>query len=615
LQEFNDTKVDFPKDKTIVDLFEEQVKKTPNNIAVVFNKQELTYSELNERSNQLAEYLRNHYSVKPNDLVALKLGRSENLLIAIFGILKSGAAYVPMDTNYPKRFIEYIEKDSNAKLVINQSFFEAFQKEKGKYTKENTSSKITRHNLAYVIYTSGTTGNPKGVMITHGNTAELLHWAKQEFNPERFNIVYSSTSHCFDISVYEMFYPLTIGKKIRILNNALEIEKSLKNDTEVLINTVPSSIRSLIDNKVSLENANIINLAGESFPVDVGNRLVKTKVEVRNLYGPSEDTTYSTIYKLNKDKNYTTSIPIGKPISNTKLYILDDHLELVPIGVSGKLYISGDGMAKGYLNREELTKEKFIANPYEKGQRMYDTGDAAMWLADGNVAFLGRKDHQIKLRGYRIELGEIENSILSYSESISQAVALVKNETLVVYYTVKNTTDKDDLKNHLRTRLPNYMVPGHFELMESIPLAPNGKIDREKLESLSIDYRTSSNYIAPRNETERQLTEIWQEVLGIEKVGIQENFFELGGHSLMIAQVINQIYKQLNGNITYKEFFQNPVPEAIAKTIKRKSYVSIPKAKNQEYYPLVPSQHRIWVLSQLDEGSQAYIMSGAVLLK
>ncbi|KAA1243793.1 non-ribosomal peptide synthetase [Aquimarina sp. RZ0] len=616
LDTFNDTRIEYPGNKTLKVLFEEQVVKTPDNIALIFGDKELTYKELNGRANQLAAYLQENYDIRVGDLVGIKLERSENLLVVILGVLKVGAAYVPIDINYPQNRIDYIEKDSNCKVVIDADYINDFDIVKEQYSTKNISNIFTTNDLAYIIYTSGTTGNPKGVKISNKNAVALIHWAQKEFKAEKFDVVYAVTSHCFDLSIYEFFYPLSIGKKIRLLNDALEIGQVIDYDKNVLINTVPSSIRNLFESGVNIENANIINLAGESFPIDIANKLLKTKAEIRNLYGPSEDTTYSTIYRLSSEKKYTgASIPIGKPISNTQVYILDENLELLPVGVSGRLYISGDGLAKGYLNQEELTAEKFIENPFNRGQRMYDTGDIVRWLPDGNIEFLGRKDHQVKLRGYRIELPEIENSILSYSEGILQVVAITKDEKLLVYYTQNTQIDTEDLKKYLKDRLPIYMVPNHYKVLESIPLTPNGKIDRKALAGLPKDYKRDTSYVAPRNGIEQDLVVIWQKVLGLNKVGVTDNFFELGGHSLMIGQVINQIYKKLGCHITYKAFFQDSTIKSISKALKKENYISIPSTPKQEYYPLTPAQHRIWVLSQLEGGNIAYNMPGVVALK
>ncbi len=614
IEKFNNTSWNDPEESSLMDMFEGQVRKTPNKTIFLYKEKKFSYLKLNEEANLLANYLQHKYNISPNDLLAIKLDRDENLLISILAVLKTGGAYVPIDVNYPKHRISYIENNSRAKVVIDREFIERFKKVKSKYCKKDLVRTNTPNDLAYVIYTSGTTGNPKGVMISHHNAMVLLYWAQQEFNTKSFSMVYATTSHCFDLSIYEMFYPLSIGKPLKLLNNALDIKEALENDNQVLINTVPSSMRSLIDSGIDTDKIGVINLAGEAFPVDIANVLVKTKAEIRNLYGPSEDTTYSTVYRLNNNKEYTTSISIGKPISNTKVYILDDNLELLPIGVPGKLYISGQGLSKGYLNRPKLTVEKFIDNPFEKDQKMYDTGDLAKWSTDGNIEFLGRKDHQVKLRGYRIELVEIENSILSYSEDIQQVIVLVKNESLIAYYIGTVIIDNRILKQYLKTRLPAYMVPSHFHALQSVPLTPNGKVDRKALKNLKINHASITNFIAPRNEVEQELVEIWKEILSIEKVGIQNDFFELGGHSLMIGQVINQVYKRLNGNITFRDFFKDPIIESIAKHIKKANYKAIPKARKQTCYPLTPSQHRIWILSQFEMGNVAYNISGAVTL-
>ncbi|MEM9686707.1 MAG: amino acid adenylation domain-containing protein, partial [Bacteroidota bacterium] len=436
LEEFNATSVDYPQDKTIVDLFEAQVAKTPENIAVVFEEKTLTYSEVNAKSNQFAHYLRKNYAVQPNELIGVKLDRDEQLIVVILGILKSGAAYVPIDINYPEERIAYIEEDSKSKLIVDSKELERFTQLEEDYSKENIEKINTLNDLAYIIYTSGTTGNPKGVMIAHSNAVALIYWSKSTFDLSLFDITYGVTSHCFDLSIYEMFYTLSVGKKLRILTNALSIKEYIGSDSKILLNTVPSVVRGLIEEGIDLKNVSCINMAGEVIPVDMLAGLPLDQMVVRNLYGPSEDTTYSTHYLIT-DQKYT-SIPIGQPISNTKIHILDEALQIVPIGITGNLYVSGAGLTKGYLNREDLTREKFIVHSFAEGERMYATGDLGRWLPDGNIEFLGREDHQVKVRGYRIELGEIEHAILEYSENLKQVVVEAKEieqeKVLAAYY-------------------------------------------------------------------------------------------------------------------------------------------------------------------------------------
>ncbi|OXA89994.1 non-ribosomal peptide synthetase [Flavobacterium hercynium] len=617
LLEFNKTKAEYPKDKSMIDLFEEQVEKTPNNIAVLFEENTLTYKELNKKANQLGHYLRSNHAIKTDDLIGIKLERSENMIATLLGILKSGAAYVPIDLAYPQERIEYIEKDSNAKIVIDQQVLESFFKVREQYDTTNLTKINSPNDLAYIIYTSGTTGNPKGVMIEHSNAVALIHWSQAEFDTTRFDTVYAVTSYCFDLSVFEIFYTLSIGKKIKILKNGLELKNHIEEDKNTLINTVPSVVSQLLDDNVSFDSVGILNMAGEPIAPNIIQRLPVDKIEVYNLYGPSEDTTYSTYFKITQ-KEYP-SIPIGKPITNSQVYILDAQLQVVSRGVFGKIYVAGDGVARGYLNKPELTAEKFVANPFKSGKIMYDTGDLGRWLPDGTIEFLGRKDHQVKIRGFRIELGEIEARLLQFSEQIKQVVVEpkeVKGEKLLVaYFASENELSKSEIRTYLQSKLPEYMVPTFYVDLESLPLTPNGKIDRKALPGISGEDTIRKEYTAPRNETEQQIAAIWQEVLGVEQVGITDNFFDLGGHSLLVAQVINRFSKQLNHTISFKDFFANPTIESLFTVLNQNEYVAIPQAIGMESYPLTPSQYRFWILSQLEGSSLAYNMPSAIKLK
>ena len=613
LNVFNDTQKPVGKAQTLVTVFEARVQECPDNTAVIFKDTSLTYRQLNETANQFAAYIQQTYNITAGDLVGIKLQRSEQLLIAILGALKAGAAYVPMDVDYPAERLAYIEQDSQCRLVVDDKVLNGFKAQQSQFAKENGKQHSRATDLAYIIYTSGTTGKPKGVMITHSNAVELIHWAQSEFDASVFEVVYAATSHCFDLSVFEMFYTLSAGRKIRLLHNALEIGKYLQQDTGILLNTVPSAMRSLLDEGHDLKNVRCINLAGEPFPVDIAKRLTQPDVEVRNLYGPSEDTTYSTCYKLS-GRTYKT-IPIGKPVSNTQVYILDDHLQLLPVGVIGKLYISGAGLSKGYLNRPELNKEKFISNPYKDGALMYDTGDLARWMPDGNIEFSGRKDHQLKLRGYRIEPGEIENAMLAFSGNILQAVVDQKDQFLAGYYVANVPVDTALLRGHLGAQLPAYMVPAHFIQLPSIPLSVNGKVDRKALRALSWNAPVTSSYVPPRNAEEEQLAAIWQEVLGVEKVGIQDHFFELGGHSLMISQIINRMYKTMGKGVAFRLFYNNPTIETLSKALRNEQFTPIHNTTLSASYPATPSQRRLWLLSQLDGGMEAYRIFGAQRLK
>lgn len=618
LEDFNRSSFDYGKEKVnnLIDLFEKQAASTPNNIAIAFEENLFTYKEINEKANKLARHLRKCYDLIPNELVGIKLSRNEQLITSIFSVLKTGAAYVPMDIDYPENHIKFIEKDSNCKIIIDETFLQDFYSSKQNYPSENLTKTNKKTDLAYVIYTSGTSGKAKGVMITHRNAIELILWAKGEFKDSNFDILYATTSHCFDLSIFEMFYPLSIGSKIRILKNGLDIRSYLLKDSKVFLNTVPSLLRKLLQDKRKLmENTTVLNLAGEPFPIDLANTLTSAKREVRNLYGPSEDTTYSTSYKL-LDQSYTNSIPIGKPIRNTQAYILDENLELLPLGVVGRLFLSGSGVGKGYINRSKLTKEKFIVNPFVLGQRMYDTGDLAKWLPDGNISFIGRNDSQIKLNGYRIELGEIENAIAQFSKDMEQNIVNIQEirggKVLVSYYVSRREQDKSALKNHLIKNLPRYMVPSHYFKLDSIPLTPNGKINIKSLPKIEMMNIIRKEYIPPRSVTEKELIKIWEDVIGVKDVGIRDDFFELGGHSLMILQTINKMNEKLEKDISFKLFYKYPTIEGLIDNLKGYKFHSIPKIQHLRCYPTTPAQKSIWLISQFVGGSLAYSINGAL---
>ncbi|GAA4316747.1 hypothetical protein GCM10023149_13950 [Mucilaginibacter gynuensis] len=584
LNEFNDNQLDYPKDKVVTQLFEQQVKQNPDAIAVVFGEQTLTYDELNKKANQLARYLKKQ-GVQAETLVPLCIERGPEMLISILAILKASGAYVPIDPEYPQDRISYMLQDTQAGFVISSAASSdklgafggtiidisntAIEAELQAENDTDLAATASPDSLAYVIYTSGSTGKPKGVMVEHRNTASFINWSIQEFANSDFDIVYASTSMCFDLSVFEMFYPLSTGKKLRILKNGLDIKNYLNVDEAILINTVPSVIESLLKDKADLHHVNIINMAGEPVPVHVLEGLDTTAIEVRNLYGPTEDTTYSTQYVMRNGE----PVLIGKPIANTNIYICNKVEEGInPLGITGEIFIGGAGIARGYLNRPELTAERFISDPFSKNAdaKLYRTGDLGRWLPDGNIEYLGRKDDQVKIRGYRIELGEIEQ-VLMQSGLVQQAVVLARPDKqgakrLIGYVTTNTAFNRDQIVQYLQAYLPDYMVPGIWLKLEEFPLTSNGKLDKRALPDPDFTEIISHTYAAPRNEVEEKLCNIWGDLLSVPHVGIYDNFFELGGDSILTIQIVSQA-RRVGLRLQPKDIFYHQMIASLAEVI------------------------------------------------
>jgi len=544
-------------EETILSLFEKQLASNGNGIALISDTTELTYRELGVESNRFANYLLANFDIQKEELIGVQLERNEWLLTTLLAVQKAGAAYVPLDPGYPKARIEYIASDSNCRVVIDQDFLSKYLKEQSQYGTEPPKVVIKPSDLAYVIYTSGSTGKPKGVMLEHRNAVAMILWAQTEFDAEAFDVVFASTSHCFDLSVYEFFYPLSIGKPIRILNSGLDIVNHLASDEKILINTVPSVVGTLLEKGADFSNVGVLNMAGEVIPPHYSKALPLSKMAVRNLYGPSEDTTYSSSYQIQDVYEY--SIPVGKPVAGTNFYVLSESGKLQPRGVVGELYIGGVGLSRGYLNKPELTAGRFVTVESLKGERLYKTGDLVRWLPDGNLEFIGRMDNQVKLRGYRIELGEIEKAVLDYPKGIKQAAVLVKwvngDPALVSYYVPEEAVVSDELRGYLENQLPSYMVPSYYVALEALPQTPNGKLDRRALPDVELGHIIQRAYVAPRDETEEQLVLIWQEILGVEKIGVRDNFFELGGNSLKAVRVLNKMNSVFNVTLSIEYFF------------------------------------------------------------
>ncbi|WP_173696105.1 non-ribosomal peptide synthetase [Clostridium beijerinckii] len=640
LFKFNNTKSVYDKELTVYQLFENQAKKTPDNIALVFENQQISYKDLNAKANQVARILVKN-GVKREDIVGIMAKRSIEMIIAIMGILKTGAAYLPIDPEYPNDRITYILEDSGSKMLLTQK--ELFNKisfdgekisldDSDIWEEDNSNLNIINNSssLAYVIYTSGSTGKPKGVMIEHRAVNNFIQGITERIEFIEGKTILALTTICFDIFLLETILPLVKGLKVIIANENEQIEsnalaKVISKGIDMLQIT-PSRLKMLISNEKNaqcLDSLTDIMIGGEPLPHGILEELQKKiKARIYNMYGPTETTVWSTLSDLSK----SATIHIGKPISNTQVYILDKNNSVLPINVVGELCISGDGLARGYLNRNELNLEKFVDNPFATTEnmickRMYKTGDLAKWLPDGNIQIIGRIDHQLKIRGYRIEPGEIEKVILKY-EDIKEAVVIDyedKNETkyLCAYIvSIKNEHTISKLREYLTKELPEYMIPSYFIQLDKIPLTYNGKIDRKLLPVPDGIINLSNEYIAPRNDLEEKLTKLWSDVLDVNKLGIDDNFFELGGHSLKAAMLISRIDNDLNVQIPLGELFKNPTIRHLANYIQNKNvheYKAISKANKREYYP-IPSPLKTILKYEHETGSKGIYNKTEILI-
>ena len=587
LVEWNATKTDYPKDKCIHQLFEEQAARTPDAIALVFEDQQLSYQALNAKANQLAHYLQK-LGVKPDTLVAICMERSFDMVIGLLAILKAGGAYVPMDPTYPRGRLAFMLEDSGVSLLLTQKKFDSitnvseFHNEMQLIyidsqwpTPFSAHSEVTVNpeNLAYVIYTSGSTGKPKGVQISHRSFFNFLMSMAELLDIKQQDVLLAVTTLSFDIAELELYLPLICGAKIVIASRELAVDgsglaRTLNQANSITVmQATPATWYLLLEAEWTGNPQLKILCGGEALSRDLAMRLQKKSKEVWNLYGPTETTIWSTVKRLSSDTPFAEVIPIGHPIANTQLHILDKHLQPVPIGVPGEIHIGGDGLARGYLNRPELTAEKFIAHPFsdDSGSRLYKTGDLARYQPDGTIEFLGRIDHQVKLRGFRIELGEIEVVLETYP-GINIAVASVREDQpgdkrLIAYliHTQLEQLHVDALRLFLKQKLPEYMVPSAFVFLDKLPLTPNGKLDRKALpapDQTRPEFEQA--YFPPSSTIEEMLFEIWREVLAIDKIGIHDNFFEVGGHSLLAVQLIVRINKQFQIEVPLRLLFEYP---------------------------------------------------------
>ena len=588
----NNTQVNYPQDKCIHQLFEARVEKTPDVPVVVFEEQQLTYRQLNIRANQVAHHLKRQ-GVKPGGLVGICLERSLEMVIGLLGILKAGGAYIPLDPTYPQERLAFMLEDAQVSVLLTQEkLLHLLPQSKAKIIpmdaawpaisqadKNNLAGQITPDHLAYVIYTSGSTGKPKGVQIPHRAVVNFLNSMRQQPGLTEKDILLSVTTLSFDIAALELFLPLVVGAQLVIAGSdatvdGVRLSDKLNSSGATVMQATPATWQLLLATGWQGNNRLKILCGGEALSRELATQLLEKSDSVWNLYGPTETTIWSTIYRVEPTGN---SIYIGRPIANTQIYILDRHLKPLPVGVPGELYIGGIGLSRGYLNRPELTAEKFIPNPFSQNpqDRLYKTGDLARYLPDGNIEFLGRIDHQIKLRGFRIELGEIE-ALLNKHPDVREAVALVREDVpgdkrLVAYLVPKRKADIsiNELRDFLKLKLPDYMIPSAFVILDALPLTPNGKVNRRALPSPDQTRpEEQETFVPPRDELERQLTQIWEQVLGVCPVGIRDNFFDLGGYSLLGVRLFAQIKQTFNKNLPMATLFQSPTVEQLANVLR-----------------------------------------------
>ncbi len=643
ISDWNQTQAAYPSHKTIHQLFEAQVSRTPEATALTRHHERISFRELNKQANHLAHRLRS-MGVGPEVPVGICLPRSIQMVVALLGVLKAGGAYVPLDPAYPKPRVAFMLEDARAQVVISESKLVETLPESNAHllcldtewdqiarlSSEDLPHVATASNLAYVIYTSGSTGKPKGVAIAHRSAVALIAWAEQVFGADELRVVLASTSICFDLSVFELFVTLCLGGRVVIAEDALELPNLPGADEITLVNTVPSAITELLRSSAVPESVRTVNLAGEPLLDHLVQKIYQqeTVEKVFNLYGPSEDTTYSTFALMQRGRGINSLI--GRPISNTQVYLLDEHLQPAPVGVAGELYLGGDGLARGYLHRPDLTAAKFIPDPFspEPGARLYQTEDRARYLPDGNIEFLGRDDHQVKIRGFRIELGEIETALVRH-EQVREAVMMAQevggDKRLVAYLVAEGGTQPSaaDLRAFLAKDLPHFMTPSVFLMLDALPLTPNGKVDRRALPLPdSSDLASEASYLAPRTTVEEMLAAVWSQVLRVERAGVEDNFFDLGGHSLLATQIISHVRQTFQIELPLRALFEGPTIAQLARHVERvlqsgaKAAPRIERrGSDDEHVPLSFAQQRLWFLDQLEPNSPAYNLPAAIRLE
>ncbi|WP_061148966.1 non-ribosomal peptide synthetase, partial [Caballeronia arvi] len=627
---WNDTAASYPDDLCIHQLFEQQAQRTPDAIALVFEDQSLTYAQLNARANRLAHHLI-ALGVCPEDRVALCVERGIGMVVSLLAILKAGAAYVPLDPAYPGERLSHILTDSTPKLLLADAAGREALGDTGALSvldpdasfdgsQDDPHTSVAPHHLAYVLFTSGSTGKPKGVMVEHREMLNFLCSMRDITSMRAADKLLAVTTIAFDIAGLELYLPLSTGACIVLARRSdaadpVALQSLIAEHGISFMQATPATWRMLLDTQWT-GNAQLTALCGgEALSAGLATRLGEKVKALWNLYGPTETTVWSSCYRTGIAAEMSSTVSVGRPIANTRMYLLDAQYQLVPPGAVGELYIGGAGVARGYLNRPDLTAERFIDDPFVADARMYRTGDIARYRPDGNIEFLGRNDHQVKIRGFRIELGEIEAQIASHP-AVREAVVIARarhegtqDQQLIAYVTGIEEIDTDALREHLNSRLPDYMVPSAFVVLDALPLTPNGKLDRRTLPD--PQWQDLAAYVGPRTSLEHTLAQCFASVLGLERVSVFDNFFTLGGHSLLATQLVSRLREAFSIELPLRTLFDAPSVASLAEALELSSRQAstLPPLQARErpaHLPLSFAQERLWFLEQLNPGQSTY---------
>ncbi|RAP12538.1 hypothetical protein C2W58_03447 [Bacillus pumilus] len=628
----------YPSEETIVTQFEAQVKAHGHKSALQCEGVILSYQELNDRVNQLAHYLREH-GFERGMKAALFFERSNEMVLSVLAVLKAGGVYVPIDPDFPDERVKHFLTDSGAQFLLTHqvlrdrsvlasfegTIIETEDRAIVQQSDSNIDIRVLPEDLANLTYTSGTTGKPKGNMVTHRN---ILRTVKQSNYLAIYqeDTVMSLSNYVFDAFMFDVFGALLNGAKLIVLPkdhilNMNELSGAIEKEKVSILMITTALFHLLIDmKKDSLKNVRKVLFGGERASVPHVMTALETVGEGKlvHMYGPSESTIFTTYYPVNHIEEQALSIPIGKPVNQTAVYIVDEFGQLQPPGVAGELCVAGDGLVKGYYGQPELTSEKFVKNPFRPGEAMYKTGDLARWLSNGEIEFIGRIDHQVKIRGQRIELGEIEHQLLRHPQLKEAVVIAAPNDTLCAYFTAEGSVSLTDLREQAGRELPVYMMPSFFMQLDELPLTNNGKVDRRALPVPDLSEQGVNEYILPRTETERLVARIWEEVLEVPRIGRHDHFFECGGHSLRGMKMLNKLYEEMHVELTLKSLFESPILEAFAFAVDQADQTEIKRvevAEEAAYYPVTSAQKRLFVLEKMTDAEQSYHMPAALKLE